>query len=77
MRQKIGTILEKSLIKRLRLLAAREGKPINRLIEEALRFYLNFHHHEGRRSLVKEGWGTFRVTSKQLKEALEEDIFES
>lgn len=77
MRQKIGTVLEESLIKRLRLLAAREGKPMNRLIEEALRFYLNQYRSGGSRSIVRDGWGTFRVTPKQLKETLEEDIFES
>lgn len=77
MRQKVGTILEEDLVKRLRMEAAREGKPINRIMEEALRAYLNRRRNEGNTSLVIKGWGVFRVNPKELKKAFEADVFDS
>ncbi|MCH7760549.1 ribbon-helix-helix protein, CopG family [candidate division TA06 bacterium] len=77
MRQKIGTVLEKSLIKRLHLEAAREGKPISRIIEEALKAYLDRRKIRGNPDIVDATWGTIQISPKELKEVLESDLFET
>ena len=77
MRQKVGTVLDEGILKRAKVRAAQEGKAFNELLEEALQAYLSRHGASSARRLVEEGWGVFRVTPKELKEALKGEIFET
>ncbi|RME23032.1 MAG: ribbon-helix-helix protein, CopG family [Deltaproteobacteria bacterium] len=76
MRRKVGTALDERLIAQVKMLAAREGRPLNDVIEEALRRYLAS-RQEGDGSVVRETAATYTVTPQQLKHVLEEDFLES
>ena len=73
MRRKIGTVLDERLVLKAKAVAARQGKPLNQIIEEALRHYLAHRGGEEDRSLVMESAGTYRITPEALKQVLEED----
>ena len=77
MRRKIGTLLDERLLKRAKGRAAREGKALNELLEAALEAYLARGPARSSRRLVDEGWGAFRVTRRQLTEALRHDLLDS
>ena len=77
MRRKIGTLLDERLLKRAKGRAAREGKALNELLEAALEAYLARGSARSSRRLVDEGWGAFRVTRRQLTEALKHDVLDS
>ena len=77
MRRKIGTLLEERLLKRAKGRAAREGKALNELLEAALKAYLTRGSARSSRHLVEAGWGAFRVTRRQLSEALRHDPFDA
>ena len=77
MRRKIGTLLDERLLKRAKERAAREGKALNELLEAALEAYLARGSARSSRRLVDEGWGAFRVTRRQLTEALRHDLLDS
>lgn len=77
MRQKVGTALDEKILRRAKVKASQEGKAFNELLEAALQAYLSRHGGTSGRRLVEESWGVFRVTSKELKEALKGEIFET
>ena len=77
MRRKIGTLLEERLLERARGRAAREGKALNALLEEALEAYLARGSARSSRHLVEKGWGAFRVSRRQLNEALKHDVLDT
>jgi len=70
MRRKIGTLLDERLLKRAKGRAAQEGKALNEILEAALEAYLARQPVRSSQRLVDEGWGAFRVTRRQLTEAL-------
>ena len=76
MRQKIGTALNEDILKRAKIRAAQESKDLNELLDDALRAYLSRHSATSGPQLVDKSWGVFRVTPKQLKEALKGEVFE-
>jgi molybdenum-dependent DNA-binding transcriptional regulator ModE len=73
MRKKIGTLLDERLVKRAQGRAAQEGKAFNDLLEAALEAYLARHSVVSGQRLVDESWGAFRVSRRQLAEALKAD----
>ena len=77
MRQKVGTVLDEGILKRAKVRAGQEGKAFNELLEAALQAYLSRHPGTSRRRLVEEAWGVFRVTQKELKEALQGEMLET
>ena len=77
MRRKIGTLIEERLLTRAKGRAAREGKALNELLEAALEAYLTRGPVQSSRHLVEAGWGAFRVTRRQLAEALKHDPFDA
>jgi hypothetical protein len=77
MRKKIGTLLDERLVKRAKGRAAREGKAFNEILEAALEAYLSQESPESRRRLAAQGWGAFRVTRRQLREAMEDDFLDA
>lgn len=77
MRQKVGTVLDEAILKRAKVRAAQEGKAFNELLEEALQAYLSRHIGTSGRRLVEESWGVFRVTPRELREALKGELLET
>ena len=77
MRQKVGTTLDTELVKRAKVRAAQEGKALNTLLETALQAYLARHGGTSGPQLVKEGWGVFRVSPRELKVALRGEMLEA
>ncbi len=77
MRQKVGTALDENLLKRAKVRAVREGIAFNDLLEAALQAYLSRHVGSSAPQLVKDSWGVFRVTHRELRRALREDILET
>lgn len=73
MRQKISTLIEPALYRRVKVEAARTNKQISEIVGEALEQYLG----EGGRlhgaSVVGESWGALRVSGAQVKRVLEEE----
>ncbi len=77
MRQKVGTALDEDLLKRAKVRAVREGIAFNDLLEAALQAYLSRHVGSSAPRLVKDSWGVFRVTHRELRRTLREDILET
>jgi len=77
MRRKVGTLLDDRLLERAKGRAAREGKALNELLEAALEAYLARGGTRSRRRVVDEAWGAFRVTRRQLSEALKHDVLDA
>lgn len=78
MRQKVGTILEKEIIKKLKKRAADEEKPLNEIIGEALTQYLS---QVPTKEQALEAWARLnnkpiRVSKKDLQAVLDLDIWE-
>lgn len=77
MKEKLGTILDREIIRRAKVRAAQEGKPLRRIIEEALRAYLSCTGTEDPEGLVDKTWATFRVSKAQLREAFDAEVLEA
>ncbi|MFN3476246.1 MAG: hypothetical protein ACK4Z6_01640 [Candidatus Methylomirabilales bacterium] len=76
MRKKVGTILPEELLVKARLLAVKEGKRLNQLLEEALREYLAKREERGStRSIVEETKGALKADEKLVAEILQEEPF--
>ena len=75
MRRKIGTALDERLIVQAKHLAAREGRPLNDVLEDALRRYLALRRSKGGGSLVRRTAGAYRIEPGQLQQVMEEDLF--
>ena len=74
MKQKVGILLERDLVKRARQLVAKEGRPLDDLIQDALERYLSSSEPEKRETayyLFCEQ--PIRLTEDQFKAVLEED----
>jgi hypothetical protein len=76
-RRKIGTLLEGRLLERAKERATREGKALNELLEAALEAYLARGSVRSKQRVVDAGWGAFRVTRRQLTEALRHDLLDA
>lgn len=77
-RKKIGTLLDETLLRRAKVRAAREGKALNELFETALETYLSRAATAAPgRGVVDKGWGAFRVTRRQLEQALHGDLLDA
>jgi len=71
MKKKLGIVLDEEVITELKILAAKEGKKLSWLIEDALRQYLK----------RKQGWvvrsvkGSVKASPQVVNAILEEDEF--
>lgn len=78
MRHRVSAVIDERLLKQVRKRVARDGKSLSQVIEGALEHYLTQQPSEKeRRRLVEEGWGVFRISPRELKEALKGDLFDS
>lgn len=80
MKQKVGTVLERDLVKRAKQIAAKEGRPFSDLIQEALESYLTAkapepEKREAAYTLFCER--PIRLTDGQFKSVLEEDAWDA
>lgn len=74
-RVKIGTILDQQLIRRARLLAERENKNLNQVIEEALAQYLERGGRRGAKNVVRSSRASIPAEPALVKTILEEESF--
>lgn len=79
MKRKIGTLLEEEVIKLVKRRAADEGRPLSDVIQDALVSYLNNKlpdpkKREAAYELFCER--PMRISKDQLKEILEEDVWD-
>ena len=74
MRQKISTLIDPALYRRVKLEAVRMNKQISEIVGEALAQYLD---REGRgprgTGVVEESWGALRLPASRVKQVLEEE----
>lgn len=74
MRRKVGTTLDATLYQRAREAARRQGRGINEVIEEALARFLAS-GETSRTSVAAQTKGSFKVSEKALRAALDEDLY--
>jgi undecaprenyl pyrophosphate synthase len=72
MKAKIGTALDRDLLRRARLMAKREGKRLNQVIEEALSEHL-IRRTSPKDNIVAKTAGSLKISNKELKQILEEE----
>ncbi len=75
MRRKVSTIMEESLFRRAKLEAARQGRPLAAIVEDALRRYFA---GEGpdlapKVSLVEASWGVLPISPDLMRQIMEDD----
>ena len=76
MRVKVGTSLEEDLLRRLQANAGLQSKPLNEILEEAIRQYLARQEGADCSELIDRTYGSLRVTPKQVRQVLDEDLHE-
>lgn len=73
MRRKVGTTLDATLYQRAKEAARRQGRSINDVIEEALARFLA--GGTSRTSVTAQTKGSFKVSEKALRAALDADLY--
>ena len=79
MKTKVGTVLDKEIVQKLREQSAKEGRSMNEIIYDALVHYFQSgqKQNELRKAAVERLCSRpFRLTVEELNEILEEDYFE-
>jgi hypothetical protein len=78
MKTKVGTLIEESLLQRLKERALRDHKAINQILEEAITAYLQGNHQrELRLAAVKRFCSRpFRLTTSEINQDLAEDYYD-
>jgi hypothetical protein len=75
MKRKVSTIMDETLFRRTKLEAARQGRPLSAILEEALGAYLSA--TTGRRppggSLVEASWGAMAASPELVRAIMEDD----
>jgi hypothetical protein len=73
MKTKIGTILDDGLLRRARAVAAREGKRLNEVFEEALAAHLQRKTGVTRSGTVARTAGALRLSRRRVERILREE----
>ena len=73
MKRKIGTVLEEDLLRRAKILAAEEGKPLQRILEEALQEHLESRAMPKKVRVVASTWDTIKADAALVDFILEEE----
>jgi hypothetical protein len=73
MRRKVSTILDEAVFRRAKLEAARQGRPISEIFEEALGRYLAAAGTGSVPRSVAETWSAMAVSPEVLRGILDED----
>ena len=78
MKRKIGTVLDQRLVQRAKLYAAQRGQPLNAVIEDALRAWLDRAAAKSLpTSLVAQTAGTLAIDPAVLATVLAEDLYDA
>jgi hypothetical protein len=79
LKRKIGTIVDEDLIFMAKEIALAQKRPLNLLIEEALKTYLkNIEEPKRRKMIVESTKGVMKVSKETLKKIMEEEgIYET
>lgn len=75
MRRKVSTIMEASLFRRAKLEAARQGRTLSAVLEDALALYLDGARPGGaaRPRTVDETWGAMAAPPELVRQVMEEE----
>jgi hypothetical protein len=73
MKTKIGTALDQGLIRRARSVAAREGKGLNEVLEEALADYLRRKSTAGAGGVVARTAGSLKASRRSIDRILRDE----
>jgi hypothetical protein len=75
MRKKVSTVMDASLFHRAKLEAARQGRPMAAILEDALRRYFASPAQDAapKASLVDASWGVFRLPPEVVREIMEDE----
>jgi hypothetical protein len=74
MRRKVSTIIDEALFRRAKVEAARQGRPWNALLEDALRRYFDAAHPGAdTRPTVAATWGAMAAPPDVVRQVMEED----
>lgn len=78
MKQKIGTVLDQRLVRRAKVYAAQRGQPLNAVIEDALRAWLDRAAATSAiPSRVAQTAGNMAIDPKVLAALLAEDFYDA
>jgi hypothetical protein len=75
MKRKVSTIMEESLFRRAKLEAARQGRPMAAILEDALRRYFAGADRgtPSKASLVDASWGVFALPPDVVREIMDDE----
>ena len=73
MKAKIGTIIDAALLRQARTVAAREGKRLNQVLEEALADHLRRKSAGARGGVAARTAGAFKVSRRQVDRILRDE----
>ena len=78
MHKKFGTVLDDKLLSRAKAYCHKKHKTISRLLEEALGEYLQKEERPVPSfSAVEASFGALKISSRDLRSVLEEDVYEA
>lgn len=78
MKQKVGTVLDQRLVRRAKVLAAQRGQPLNAVIEDALRAWLDRAATPSPTpSLMAQTAGNMAIEPTVLAAILAEDLYDA
>ncbi len=77
MKQKIGTVLDQRLVRQAKTYAAQRGVPLNAVLEDALRAWLDRAPRAGAASRVAQTAGNLSLDPVQLAALLAEDLYDA
>jgi hypothetical protein len=73
-KKKVSTVMEESLFRRAKIEAARQGRPMSVILEDALeRYFASPKAVERTHMTVAESWGAMAVPPEVLREIMESD----
>jgi hypothetical protein len=78
-KEKIGTVLDRQVVKKVKELSVKEGRTISDIIQDAILKYDELRHADEnvRKSAVERFCSKpFNLKGKEIKELLDEDYFE-
>ena len=73
MKTKIGTVIDEELLRRAKVVAAANGMALNKVLENALREYLDRRRGPRVESVVASTWGVMPADAPLVQVIMEED----
>lgn len=73
MKKKVGTVIDEELLRRAKVVAAAEGKPLREVLESALREYLDSRSGLRAKNVVASTWGIIHADPSLIQAIMEEE----